>query len=86
MQDYYRRQAEVQSEYARNLEKLSKQISLRHKDNKQKSVMMMMTTTMVVVMIVMVMMHDAADDDDHYCYYYFDFTSLPFDVIFLCIE
>ncbi|ESO05026.1 hypothetical protein HELRODRAFT_191557 [Helobdella robusta] len=34
MQDYYKRK--IEGEYAKNLEKLSKQINLRHKDNKQK--------------------------------------------------
>lgn len=36
IQDFFRRKAELEMEYARNLEKLVKQTKLRHRQEKQK--------------------------------------------------
>lgn len=36
LQDFFRRRAEVELDYSKNLDKLSKTILLRHKEQKQK--------------------------------------------------
>lgn len=36
LQDFYRRRAEVESEYGRNMEKLVKQTMTKHRNEKQK--------------------------------------------------
>ena len=36
LQDYFRRRAEVELDYSKNLDKLAKSLQLRHKEQKQK--------------------------------------------------
>lgn len=36
LQDFFRRRAEVELDYSKNLDKLSKSLSARHKEQKQK--------------------------------------------------
>lgn len=36
LQDFFRRRAEVELDYSKNLDKLSKTLQLRHKEQKQK--------------------------------------------------
>ena len=38
LQDFFRRRAEVELDYSKNLDKLSKSLSARHKEQKQKYV------------------------------------------------
>nr|CAD7393152.1 unnamed protein product [Timema cristinae] len=37
LQDYFRRRAEVELDYSKNLDKLAKSLQLRHKEQRQKS-------------------------------------------------
>lgn len=39
VQDYFRRRAEVELDYSKNLDKLAKSLHLRHKEQKQKWVL-----------------------------------------------
>jgi len=36
LQDYYRKRAEVELDYSKSLDKLSKSLALRHREQKQK--------------------------------------------------
>jgi len=44
LQDYYRRHSEIEMELSRSLEKLDKQIRVRHKAEKQRSVLLFSCT------------------------------------------